>query len=200
MSDRVDMFSIPIYKGSLSGDVVDIENTWDLLNDIWGECEEGVWSGETGRTTAEKNLMLHTYREMEWIIEGMLPSVVDYWDNHLRYAPSQIQVSSSWANLHFDNDVTMEHSHSDGVRQAHVASVFYLKKQEGGDILFCNPLDYIHRLTPLANPVGDAILSKEVKCLTGDFLLFPGWLRHKTSPSNGKRVAISVNFYGNHLD
>lgn len=200
MSGAIQLFSVPVYKGSITGTEDNIKQTWDLLNSIWEDCEEGVWSGETGKSTGQKDLMLHQRPEIEWLIASMFPSVIDYWDNYLGYAPGRIDVTSSWANLHYDNDCTLEHSHSDGVRQAHVASVFYLKKQQGGDIVFSDPLDYIRRLTPIANPAGDAILGKQVECLTGDFLLFPGWLRHKTLPANGKRVAISVNFYGRVLD
>lgn len=196
----MDLFSIPVHKASLTGTEKEIKDTWDLLNDIWDECSPGQFSGETGKSTAEKTMYLHECPEMQWIIDQMMPSVIEYWDKQLNFMPAAIAPTHSWANLHNDGDYTKEHSHSAGPRQAHVASVFYLKKQEGGDIEFCNPLDYIHRLTPLRDPVDDAILSHKVDCLTGDFLLFPGWLRHRTSPANGKRVAISVNYYGRVLD
>ena len=154
------------------------------------------WAGETGKSTGQKDLFLHERTEMNWIINAMYPHVLKYWDQNLKYNPTKIIPVSSWANLHEDGDNTNEHSHSDGMNQAHVASVFYLEKEQGGDIEFCNPLDYIHRLTPRAIGLGDKILSETVACSTGDFLLFPGWLRHRTTPANGRRIAISINFNG----
>jgi|TARA_B100000035_G_scaffold15313_1_gene12464 uncharacterized protein (TIGR02466 family) len=191
------MFDIPIKKGFISGTAREIQLTWDILRDIWDSCEKGAWSGETGVSTGEQILDLHVYKEFDWIVGQMIPHVIEYWDKDLGYCPAHIQPVASWANLHIDGDFTQEHSHSAGIRQAHVASVFYLKKGEGGDIEFCDPLDHIRRFTPLAKSVDDAILSQSMPCTTGDFLLFPGWLRHRTQPAIGKRVAISINFNGN---
>lgn len=190
------MFDIPVRKGFVTGHAQQISDLWNLLGEIWNDCERGVWSGESGRSTGQQLLDLHDYPEMEWVIQQMMPEVINYWDNDLKYAPTNIQPVASWSNLHEDGDFTAEHSHSDGLRQAHVASVFYLKKAEGGDIEFCDPLDYVKRLTPLARSAEDAILSESMPCTTGDFLLFPGWLRHRTQPAIGKRVAISINFNG----
>jgi len=191
------MFDIPIKKGFITGTQSEIKLTWDILHDIWSTCDKGAWSGETGVSTGQQILDLHVYKEFDWIVGQLIPNVIEYWDKDLGYCPAHIQPVASWANLHIDGDCTQEHSHSAGIRQAHVASVFYLKKGEGGDIEFCDPLDHIRRFTPLARSVDDAILSESMPCTTGDFLLFPGWLRHRTQPAIGKRVAISINFNGN---
>ena len=192
------MFDIPIKKGFVSGTPKEIQQTWDILQDIWGSCDRGGWSGETGLSTGQQILDLHTYKEFDWITNQIMLDVIEYWDKDLGYVPADIQPVASWANLHTDGDYTQEHSHSGGIRQAHVASVFYLKKGEGGDIEFCDPLDHIRRFTPLAKSVDDAILSQSMPSVTGDFLLFPGWLRHRTQPAIGKRVALSINFNGNY--
>jgi len=191
------MFDIPIKKGFITGTQSEIKLTWDILHDIWSTCDKGVWSGETGVSTGQQILDLHVYKEFDWIVGQLIPNVIEYWDKDLGYCPAHIQPVASWANLHTEGDFTQEHSHSAGIRQAHVASVFYLKKGDGGDIEFCDPLDHIRRFTPLARSVNDAILSESMPCTTGDFLLFPGWLRHRTQPAIGKRVAISINFNGN---
>tara|TARA_B100000073_G_C23569763_1_gene507614 strand:+ start:171 stop:761 length:591 start_codon:yes stop_codon:yes gene_type:complete len=192
----LNLFSVPVYKDNVKGTSEEILNTFNLLDSIWKDCDREVWAGETGKSTGQKDLFLHERTEMNWIINAMYPHVLKYWDQNLKYNPTKILPVSSWANLHEDGDNTNEHSHSDGMNQAHVASVFYLEKEQGGDIEFCNPLDYIHRLTPRAIGLGDKILSETVACSTGDFLLFPGWLRHRTTPANGRRIAISINFNG----
>ena len=71
-----------------------------------------------------------------------------------------------------------------------------MEKGEGGDIQLCDPLDYIRRLTPLQKDWGESIISETVPTETGDFLLFPGWIRHRTQFATGQRQAISINFNG----
>ena len=192
------MFDIPIKKGFNSGTPKEIQQTWDILQDIWRVFDKGGFSAETGFSTGQwlDTYDLHDFEEFDWIVKQMMPEVIEYWDKDLGYVPANIIPVASWANLHTEGDHTKEHSHSAGIRQAHVATVFYLKKGEGGDIEFCDPLDHIRRFTPLARSVDDAILSQSIPTLTGDYLMFPGWLRHRTQPATGKRVAISINFNG----
>ena len=131
------------------------------------------------------------------LVGQMTESVIEYWDKHLGYAPAEIKPTASWSNWHTYNDFTGEHSHCNGRLGCHVASVYYLEKDEGGDICLCDPLDYIRRLTPLQKDWGDAIIAEPVPTRTGDFLLFPGWIRHRTNRATNKRQAISINFNGN---
>ena len=51
-------------------------------------------------------------------------------------------------------------------------------------------------MTPLAGEQGDMLMSESIPSKTGDFFLFPGWMRHRTSPTKNKRIAISINFRG----
>ena len=130
------------------------------------------------------------------LIEKMMPDVLQYWDQQLGYAPAELKATASWSNWHTYNDFTGEHSHCNGRLGCHIASVYYLEKDEGGDICLCDPLDYIRRLTPLQKDNGDAIIAEPVPTRTGDFLLFPGWIRHRTEFATGQRQAISINFNG----
>ena len=70
-----------------------------------------------------------------------------------------------------------------------------MEKGEGGDIQLCDPLDYIHRLTPLQKDWGESIISETVPTKTGDFILFPGWITHglSTKLTDSKRISISWN-------
>ena len=187
----MNLFSIPVYKGHL-------DQSFNIP-DLWSGLSKGVWSGETGYTTAQSDLMLwESVPEVEDLIGAMFPYVAKYWDEQLGYDKCELRPSSAWANWHEPGDFTAEHSHAAGARQTHVASVFYMEKQEGGDIELINPLDYIHRLTPLSldRSPGDMLMSESISCVTGDFLLFPGWMRHRTQPATTTRKAISINFNG----
>ena len=185
----MNLFSIPVYKGHIEEDF--------NIPDLWSGLSKGVWSGETGYSTAQSDLMLwESFPEVEDLINELFPHVATYWDYDLKYEKAELSPSSAWANWHEVGDYTAEHSHAAGARQTHVAAVYYIEKGEGGDIELINPLDYIHRLTPLANSPGDMLMSESISCVTGDFLLFPGWMRHRTQPATSNRKAISINFNG----
>ena len=188
MHQLQNLFQVPVYKGHLEQDF--------KIPDLWSGLSKNVWSGESGFSTAQCDLQLHDSSvEVCDIIEALFPHVIEYW-NTLGYAPAQIRPTASWANWHEAGDHTSEHSHCDGTRQTHIASVYYIEKGEGGDIELINPLDYIHRLTPLAGEQGDMLMSESIKCVSGDFLLFPGWLRHRTQITQSPRKALSINFNG----
>ena len=185
----IDLFPIQIFHGNLSQD-------FNIPMNLWDGCHEGVWSGETGQSTGEVDVLLHDREDsVRNLIDALFPSVLNYWET-LGYAPSNIVPTASWANYHQAGDYTKEHSHSDGHRQTHVGSVYYIDKQQGGDLEFANPLDYVHRLTPRGGEIGDMLMSESVETETGDFILFPGWLRHRTQPTPTPRKAISINFTG----
>ena len=189
MHQLQNLFQVPVYKGHLEQDF--------KIPDLWSGLSKNVWSGESGFSTAQCDLQLHDSSvEVCDIIEALFPHVIEYW-NTLGYAPAQIEPTSCWSNWHTYNDFTGEHSHSSGKFGCHIASVYYLEKDEGGDICLCDPLDYIRRLTPLQKDWREPIISEPVPTRTGDFLLFPGWVRHKTNRATNNRQAISINFNGN---
>tara|TARA_B100000287_G_C20506094_1_gene731135 strand:+ start:64 stop:705 length:642 start_codon:yes stop_codon:yes gene_type:complete len=206
------LFPIPVYKGHLdieqylldeldtlfkNIDTRDLKAREEMLEMKKEFLERGSWSAEAGLSTGQICTDLHSnnYR-IRKLADEMHPKVCEYWEE-LGYAPANVQVTASWANDHQIGDYTGEHSHSDGWRQAHVASVIYLDKTKGrGNLEICNPLDYIHRLTPLHGEQGDAIMAEEIETVTGDFLLFPGWLRHRTQPTEHPRRVLSINWCG----
>ena len=129
----MNLFSIPVYKGHLDEDF--------NIPDLWSGLSKGVWSGETGYSTAQSDLRLwDSFPEVGDLIEGLFPHVLKYWET-LGYTPARIEPTASWANWHEAGDHTHEHAHCDGTRQTHVASVYYMEKQAGGDIELINPLD-----------------------------------------------------------
>ncbi len=188
------LFPVPVLQGRIEPPLGLVEE----LTSMYKDCNRGVWASETGVSTGELGMALHQQSPLlEELIKSMMPSVIEYWDQYLGYAPAEIQPTASWSNLHARGDHTGEHSHCNGRLGCHIASVYYLEKGEGGDIELVDPLDYIRRLTPLQKDHGDAIMATPVETRTGDFLLFPGWLRHRTQPATWKRHAISINFNGN---
>jgi len=194
MNQILNLFPVPVLKGHIDPP----EGLISELEEMYSNCSKGVWASESNVSTGELGMNLHENSPgVRKLVDLMIESVIKYWDNTLEYAPANIIPTASWSNLHGEDDWTGEHSHCNGRLGCHIASVYYLEKGEGGNIELVNPLDYIHRLTPLKKDWGDAIMSTPVPTQTGDFLLFPGWLRHRTQKSTGRRHAVSINFNGN---
>jgi len=193
MNQLLNLFPVPVLKGHIDPP----EGLVEVLAEKYKQCNKAAWAKESNLSTGELGMDLMMEPLVAQVIEEMMGSVLEYWDQHLGYAPAEIQPTASWSNLHARGDRTGEHSHCNGRLGCHIASVYYLEKGEGGDIELVDPLDYIRRLTPLQKDHGDAIMATPVETRTGDFLLFPGWLRHRTQPATWKRHAISINFNGN---
>ena len=194
MNQLLNLFPVPVLKGHIDPP----EGLFEEIKIKLEDCKKGKSASETGKSTGELGMFLHEeVPQVAELVGQMTESVIEYWDKHLGYAPAEIKPTASWSNWHTYNDFTGEHSHCNGRLGCHVASVYYLEKDEGGDICLCDPLDYIRRLTPLKKDWGDAIIAEPVPTRTGDFLLFPGWIRHRTNRATNKRQAISINFNGN---
>ena len=187
------LFSIPVWQGHIDPP----EGLHEMLQEKYKQCNKAAWAKESNLSTGELGMDLMMEPLVAQIIEEMMGSVIEYWDQHLKFAPAQIEPTSCWANIHQEGDTTGEHSHSSGKFGCHIASVYYLEKGEGGNIQLCDPIDYIRRLTPLQKDWRESIISETVPTETGDFILFPGWIRHRTEPATGQRQAISINFNGN---
>lgn len=196
----IKLFPIHVYKGTINPTADQDTETLNLLNDLFFRCKKNKWPGESNLSTGELNLNLHEYEELNWLTIPLKNYVMDYWFNGLNYCSLNVYLRDSWANLHGYGDTTIEHSHSDGYHgNCHVSAVYYFRKpKDCGHILFCDPLDYIKRLTPYNQLKGNELISSEVKAEQYDFILFPSWLRHRVPPhpSVEERIALSFNYIG----
>mgnify|MGYP003335683667 CR=1 FL=1 len=101
---------------------------------------------------------------------------------------------ASWINRHGNGSWTSEHNH----RGSAWSCAYYLKVPENsGRFMVRDPMEYNWGNTKSVNNRGgiDGIWYPiEVK--TGDFLLFPPWLYHKTEKnlSNESRYVMSINY------
>jgi uncharacterized protein (TIGR02466 family) len=198
----MNLFPVPIYKGSLKPSEEQDKNTNHLLTSLFNNCQRNNWNGESGLSTGQDGLLdIHKHEEIKWLVDGLYEFLLDYWFNGLKYAqPNFFSLQHGWANLHTINDTTVEHSHSDGYfGNSHVSAAYYFRKPKNcGHIHFCDPLDYIRRLTPQSKLVGLDLISTEVAAEQYDFILFPSWLRHKVPPHpvEEERIVFSFNYVG----
>jgi uncharacterized protein (TIGR02466 family) len=110
------------------------------------------------------------------------------WDQ-FGYLSRQSEISKSWFNRHGLGAQTLEHTHN--AVELVVAS--YIKNDPGqGFIEFRDPLEY-HKTGYPYN--AEKEIWKPVSCQTGDVLIFPGWLNHRTQQNDagGERICMTYN-------
>jgi uncharacterized protein (TIGR02466 family) len=100
-------------------------------------------------------------------------------------------ISNSWVNYHLRGGITKEHLHGGAVM---VIATYLNVPNNSGYIEFKHPLEtqkgfYLHE-------EDDGLWNwKTIQVKTGDVLMFPGWIRHRTQPSNSdeKRWVLTTN-------
>lgn len=204
-----DLFPTPIIKGRVEPTQEQYDACIALLDGCWDKCNAGSWTLESGKSTGELpgGSILYDHEEFDWLTHPVMIAAKEYWNWTLRYRRDwHLYIDSMWCNKHETGDTTGEHCHTGGGRsKSHVSVVYYLKKDiAGGHLLFKNPLEQIHRMTPLNDPYdtwgGDGKYEPYdyhvMEAETFDYLIFPSWLMHKTQPAVGDRLAISINVAG----
>jgi len=193
------LFSTPVDCVTIVPTAEQFNKTDAFLTRIFDDSQENNWALETGKSTGQHGLDIHDCPEMFWLIDQALVHVREYW-NALGYRkPLDIIPDSSWANIHKHLQLTGEHAHCGGFKKSHISTVYHFKKPDNsGHIEFVDPLEYIHRMTPVHEFSERVGTYNEFKTNQFDFVLFPSWLKHRTQANNSieDRVAISINFIG----
>jgi ectoine hydroxylase-related dioxygenase (phytanoyl-CoA dioxygenase family) len=76
-----------------------------------------------------------------------------------------------------------------------MVAAFYLKAEyDSGDLILTNPAEYSITNIPFSTDI-ERKIETGIKVRTGDLVLFPGYIRHKTGEnlSNDDRIVISFN-------
>ena len=126
------------------------------------------------------------YKFIEPISQKILKKYWGFFENG-RYA-----ISNSWINYHGKGGATAIHHH--GPAALTMAAYLNLPK-DGGYIQFKDPLEY-HKGHFLKNIDEELYDWKTLKAETGDVIIFPGWIRHRTEPnkSDEKRWVLTTNY------
>ena len=182
-----DVFSDPLWKGHYSGDLLAFqERTLEFLNnsnDLNNALEEGG-----GASSSSDNNMPHIWPEAKdyynWLMEGPSYEIWCHWNYK---TPEQRQIERSWANLHPNGAWTKEHTHG----EADQVAVLYLDvPPNSGNLEVHNPLFYHWQGT--RQKAGTNSWT-HVTVQTGDVVIFPGWLLHRTEKNNSDKHRITIN-------
>jgi hypothetical protein len=119
---------------------------------------------------------------------------LNYVINKWQLANIPYQPVNSWINRHNNGSWTSEHNH----RGCSWACAYYLRVPENsGRFMVRDPMEYHwgnSKSYDYRGGIDDLWYPVDVK--TGDFLLFPPWLYHKTEKnlSNEPRYVMSINY------
>ena len=170
---------------------------WD--SNIIKVCEELIESAKhpahleknDGKSSVSNNVQPHILKEFQPFYDFIMPKVNDIlynvWDVPLNW---KNVVGNSWVNVHGKGSFTDEHQHGTATM---VITAYINLPKDSGYIQFKDPLEYSKGIRP-KNPSIDTFY-KTVEAQTGDILMFPGFIRHKTEESKTyeKRWVLTTN-------
>ena len=169
---------------------------WNKLRPICKNLIESTKSEgylvEGGKTSVANFKQPHKILEFShyytWL-KGIIKEIsIEHEGYHKQF---KYNVANSWVNYHAEGGKTLEHNHSNVL---FVAAAYLYIPENGGFIQYKDPLEYQKSAYEHQNPKD--WIWKEVPVVTGDVLIFPGWLRHRTQNnlSNEKRWVLTTNY------
>jgi len=177
---------------------------WKTLEPICESLVEGSKFTDAaeltnGHTSQYNNLKPHQIKEFapfySWLM-SCIPSIAKacigkQGDQSLKDNDIAMDyyVSNSWVNVHNKNGITTEHNHACNA----IVVAAYLKIPENGGFFEAkDPLEY-HKTTL---PISPERLWSQIPTDTGDVLIFPSWLQHRTQPnlSEENRWVLTTNY------
>ena len=123
-----------------------------------------------------------------WLHDIAMHIIKKEWN---MYKDFEYSIVNSWVNYHDKGGTTLEHHHG---AAAMVVTTYLSLPEDGGFIQFKDPMEY-HKGFFMHNEDDGFWNWKTVPAKTGDIIMFPGWLRHRTQTSNseGRRWVLTTN-------
>jgi uncharacterized protein (TIGR02466 family) len=184
-----------IYKIHYSGDLTNIVQKVRAEH-VMTQPNIGVMAGGGKTSVLNQGKAPHGWQEMKPILNWFTPHMKEIWKQWELQSDIELNIFKSWTNITKSSGYVEEHDHGG----CHFAVSMYLEKPEGsGDIQFRNMNLSLNANTPKdgkANGINDYFT--EVKAVTGDALVFPGWLPHRVpaNPTDKERIVFSFNVHG----
>lgn len=142
---------------------------------------------------------IHTFEESKHLVDFAEAEAEKYW-KELKYSELlQPKIIQMWANRQPKGGSVRSHLHG----TMPITAVLYVNAKEGmGNIVLENPLENVLVSQPM-DYKAQAFMHYEIEVRTGDFIMFPGWMRHyvKENTLDEDRLIIAMNFgsKGNYL-
>lgn len=194
------IFPTKIYKTSYSGSIQQLKK--DLLPKFASVFDD-VAKNNQGSIRGQGMCSYNVFRQMQhWpevklFLDFLQPHLILYWKELGFDETITPKINEMWANKYEKDSFIDLHNHS----PVNITVSFYLSKpKDSGNIVFEHPLETLLKHQPIAlDNVNNYHnwFQKEVEVNEGDVVMFPGWLRHKTTPSNSSqsRIILGANIY-----
>lgn len=190
----MNLFPVKIYKTQYPSVQEIKDNLFPKLAELFEQTKdnnvESMYDGTL--CTYNTDALLQLYPETRDLIEFAEEHARKYWEE-LKYSkllePKVIQV---WANETPHSGWVRSHLHG----SMPLTGVLYVNASPAmGNLVIENPLDAILASQPMDYAAIEH-LHHEVEVNTGDFVIFPGWIRHHVKPNTTKekRLILGVNF------
>lgn len=197
----VDIFSLKYYK-TVYADYMHVRDV------VFPKIKDEIEQSKINNNPTMVNGTICTYNQYDQI--NQLPEAKEL----VKFAEAEAQ--KFWAELNYSSLLTPKliqmwankqpkggsvRSHLHGSMP--LTAVLYLNAKEGmGNIVLENPLESLLVSQPM-DYQAQAFLHCEIKVKSGDFVMFPGWMRHYVQPNtlDEDRLVVAMNFgsTGNYL-
>ncbi len=189
---------IKVYKTKYTGDLDTIINSiMPKLDSVFEQTKLNNQDSMRYDGLCSYNVVRDMHRWPE------LTPYVDFLNHHLQLYWKELNYDTSrppsifemWANVYKQGSFIDAHNHS----PITITVSFYLKKPaQGGNIVFEHPLETLLKHQPIDYKNIDnygSWFDHTVEVEEGDVVMFPGWLRHKTTPNldQSDRIIIGAN-------
>jgi uncharacterized protein (TIGR02466 family) len=192
--NTINVFPIKIYKTIYNNFDVIKEKVFSKLTDLFEETKNNnVDSMQAGTLcTYFTNSKLQQNLECKEFVDFAEYHARIYW-KELKYSPLlQPKVIQIWANETPHSGWIRSHLHG----SMPMTGVLYVNaSKEMGNLVIENPLDAVLSSQPM-DYAAQEHLNYEIEVNSGDFVIFPGWIRHHVKPNttNEKRLILGINF------
>lgn len=192
----IDLFPTKIYKTKYTGDLDLLKaDLQPILADSFEKAKTNnqIMMRGPGLSAFYVQRDLHTLAITQPLVEFMNKHIEAYWEDLGYTNKLKPTLLHMWANDYATGSNLDTHNHA----PIPVVGVFYLDKEPGiANLVLENPNDIVLNHQPFE--LGDTAYKQfetEIDAESGDLVLFPGYLRHKTLPntSTNDRIIIGIN-------
>jgi uncharacterized protein (TIGR02466 family) len=164
-----------------------------ICNHLIDNTEREVYLVKEGKSSVFNRRQPHNIAEFKPFYDWLQPLVRQIIVHSAGYAKLyKYGIGNSWVNVHNEGGQTSPHNHPDAM---FVAATYLQMPKDAGFFECKDPLEY-HKC--LNNHETPDWMWKEIPTVTGDVLIFPAWLQHRTQKnlSGRDRWVLTTNFYG----
>lgn len=170
----------------------DFKTLRPLCKDIMNSASPDFPLVENGGSTHQHRMQPHKLPEFKDYFTWLKMMVREIAVHGMGYSTvyHKYSITNSWLNVHYRGGKTHAHNHSN----TFMAAAAYLYMPENGG--FIEAKDPLEDLKGFYYHDTHDWMWREIPVVSGDILVFPGWLKHRTQTnnSNEERWVLTTNF------